>query len=72
MSETKWYIISQSAEEESYFVIELTPYLAQCFRNVLATMEFITGGPWCGMTYMYEKGYPTRDDAIQAIKEMIG
>lgn len=67
----KWYVINQSAEDDSYYVIQLNNAAAINFRYVLNHMEPITGGNWSGSTYMYLKNFDTREAAIDFITEQM-
>lgn len=67
--EKKWYVIHQSAEDNSFYIIQLNNTFAINFRYVLNHMEFIIGGNWSGSTYMYSDGFNTREAAIDFIKE---
>ena len=69
--EKKWYVIHQSAEDDSYYVIELNNAFAINFRYVLNHMELITGGNWSGFTYMYPDGFNTREAAVDFIMEQV-
>ena len=65
--EKKWYIICQSAEEDQYSVVELTPDQAENFRYVLDNLKYVGGGGWCGSIYMYQDGFDTYEEACNNI-----
>lgn len=62
--EKKWYVISQSAEEDEYFIIELTAEQAATFQYIMENRKWVCGGRYCGHTYMYEESFNTYDEAF--------
>lgn len=60
----KWYIVCQSAEEDSYSIIKLTTRQAKNFQYVLNNMQYVCGGTYCGSIYMYWQSFNTYDEAF--------
>jgi len=63
--EKKWYIINQSAEDDEYFIIELTAEQVATFRYIMENKKYVCGGGYCGHTYMYEENFDTREEAFE-------
>ena len=67
--EKKWYVINQSAEEDSYSIIRLTAKQAENFQYVLNNMLPVFGGGYCGNIYIYEQSFDTYDEAFDFAME---
>ena len=61
----KWYVISQSADDDEYSIIELTSRQAATFRYIMENRKPVYGGGYCGTTYMYEESFNTYDEALE-------
>ena len=62
--EKKWYVISQSAEDDEQSIIDLTSEQAATFRYIMENKKPVCGGGYCGHTYMYEESFDTYDEAL--------
>jgi len=65
----KWYIGSLMAEGECAWIIRLSEEEANTIRRFFHDGEIVLDTPWCGYCNISEKGYDTKEEAIEAIKK---
>ena len=65
----KWYIGSLMAESDCAWVIQLSEKEANTIRHFLNDGEVVFFHSWCGSCDISEKGYDTKEEALEVIKK---
>lgn len=65
-STCKWYVKVNSAEDDCYSVVELNDRDVDAINRFL-NAEYISGGGYSGMCHLVNRGFESREDAINAI-----
>lgn len=63
----KWYVRCNSAEEDEYYVVQLTEDEYKAVVKFINNADYISGGCHCGACHIINHGFDTREEAVDAI-----